>query len=191
VRRPTGAEYSMLKASTAVPWNDSVGVGGWDQTDWSLGTAGSGIFIPSLSGSPVANTIYGNNIPKCWGLISFNATSTPTPQDTFNVASVTADSIGGFTVNFIVPMATNTYHVQLSADSAGANISAGPGVDTNSCYPFIPIVVNKTTTSMTIQVCWWDPGAQRFKVVRLDTGSTVNGTGIVDNGVHFTVFARQ
>ena len=59
------------------------------------------------SGSPAANTIYKENICKAW--INFNGTGTIAIRDSFNVASITDNGTGNYTVTFDTDFADTNF----------------------------------------------------------------------------------
>ncbi|MCH8074890.1 MAG: hypothetical protein IIC64_03625 [SAR324 cluster bacterium] len=70
------------------------------------------------SGSPAADTLYKDNICKGW--INFNGKGTIAIRDSFNVASITDDGIGVYTVTWDTDFADANYAVSVvSANTSG------------------------------------------------------------------------
>jgi len=74
------------------------------------------------AGTPLADTLYKENIGKGW--IQFNGSGTIAIQDSFNVSSITDNGIGEYTVTWDVDFANNDYAVT----TAGGMVRADTNV---------------------------------------------------------------
>lgn len=104
----------------------------------------NGLTMPD--GSPIVS---GEQVAKAW--VNFNGTGVVAIRDSYNVASITDNGVGDYTINFTSALANANYVVSTSTDSASpgsgnGNIfgiyNAGSGVTTTACR-----VSNKTPNS--------------------------------------------
>jgi hypothetical protein len=89
--------------------------------------------LPNLT-VPVANAIYSESLPKAW--IIFSGTGTVAIQASFNVASITDNSAGDYTVTFAQAMASENY----------ATITSVEITNSHTCN-----IKTRTTTAVTIR----------------------------------------
>lgn len=71
------------------------------------------IVVGAAPATPVANTIYTDSIVKFWCL--FNGTGTPAITDDLNLASITDNGVGDYTLNFATNFASASYALAGSA----------------------------------------------------------------------------
>lgn len=93
-------------------------------------TRAGGSGVPDLGGVP-ANRL----LPSAW--VNFNGTGVVAIRDAYNVASITDNGTGDYTVNFTTPMANTNYLVTPSA-SASSGTWGCYGVQDSS----FPLTVN-------------------------------------------------
>ena len=89
---------------------------------------------------PTATVVNGS--AKAW--VNFNGTGTVAIRDSFNVASLTDNGTGSYTINFSSAFSATDYAVPASATKAG-----GPASASNSIAPSVAEV--KATTSYLIE----------------------------------------
>ena len=121
--------------------------------------------IANNAGTESVDTTYViNGSAKAWS--NYNQASAVV-TGSFNVTSISDDSIGKHTVNFTNSMADTTYAVATYARRDTDNDSAGAYLGSNSTD-------TKTTSAM------------KFKTNYLDGGTSANGlTDYPENGHHF------
>ena len=97
-------------------------------------------------GSPAADTIYRENICKAW--INFNGTGTIAIRDSFNVASITDNGTGSYTVTWDTDFAANNnYAVVGNGTSGGSTTTYIPATPTDFLAGSVKILL-KTTSSL-------------------------------------------
>ncbi len=136
-------------------WNGLV----WTETD-SLQNAGSGgvttanrILISSSigSGTPVADTIYADLLPKA--VCNFNGQNTPAINYGVNISSITDLAAGQWFISFVIPFVDTNYVAMVSGEAGtyiyntlnSAKTVSGVNVrcyDPHAAAPFDPIEIN-------------------------------------------------
>src|SRR3990167_10612889 len=82
-------------------------------------TLGAALQITTApAGTPVANTLYADNICKAW--INFNGTGTIAIKDSFNVSGIVDNGVGDYTVTWDRDFADTNYALAIGAANNGA-----------------------------------------------------------------------
>lgn len=92
-------------------------------------TPAPGHALPGDLTLPASRAVRARNVAKAW--VSFNGTGTVAVRDAFNVASITDNGVGDYTINFQNAMTDANYAVAGSSSGASGNpvlsVHASPG----------------------------------------------------------------
>jgi len=100
----------------------------------------SNINVANIVNPTTADSTPTYNLSKqvCKAWVNFDGTGVPTIRDSYNVASITDDGTGKYTVNFSTPMSDTNYMVSVTGNNTGlmgylySGCYAGGGVYTTS-----------------------------------------------------------
>lgn len=98
---PVAAELLERAVDILRPGADVFGIaaGGTQVADFRTTASSVGIIPPPITGTPSANGLFAENVPKSWASIAYSG-GTPTAEASFNVTSVSDDGTGLFTLSF-------------------------------------------------------------------------------------------
>ena len=138
---------SYSSASTSFIWRQLTGVS-TSTFLMSLSPTGN-LFVGGTTQNTATAPVYAGNTAKAW--VNFNGVTTATIRASFNVSSVTYNSVGDYTVNFTNALVDANYSVTTMAN-------ANYGVD-RSCHPSIFTNISAasestpTTTAFKVGFC--------------------------------------
>ncbi len=128
----------------------------------ALGTPASGN-LSNCTGYPVAAP----NAGQCRAWVNFDSTTTPpTVKGGFNVASVTRNGTGDFTINFTTALPTANYAASFSA--VAQNSGAAYNLLTVGIHGTTGAVTTKTTTAIRITATYYNAASTVVNPVEMN-----------------------
>lgn len=113
----SGVNYINVVPAVTTGGPDVIAAGSDTNIDLDLHAKGTGMvaiasantpFRPgALSGTPIANGLYRENVVKAW--ISFDGTGVPAAFGSFNVTSITDNGVGTWRINVTIAMVNTNY----------------------------------------------------------------------------------
>lgn len=120
---------------------------GTTTAQWANGYFSGKIAVGGLAlSTPGANTLYADNIPKAW--VNFDGTGTIAIKQDFNIASLTDNGTGNYTITFATPL-TNASCVVCGAGYGTNQLLCVP--HTASAFSITGVSVNFITDAGNVQ----------------------------------------